>query len=71
MLALMLVILCVVARRKRKPENKSSIFEKDIRKDLIITQIRGKTITGLLRSPQTTSYLESNSHWSDKTTTTR
>ncbi|WKY15530.1 hypothetical protein Q1695_000762 [Nippostrongylus brasiliensis] len=71
-LVLLTATMCIIVmrRRKKKPEDKYNIFERDIRRNLIITQIHGKTTTELLPSPPTPSHAISNLFSSGKTTST-
>lgn len=55
--------------RRKKSEDKMEIFERDIRRNLIITQVGGKTATEVLPSPS--AHLMPNFYASDKTTSTR
>ncbi|KHJ99540.1 f5/8 type C domain protein [Oesophagostomum dentatum] len=66
---LLTAILCVIIlMRRRKSEDKLEIFERDIRRNLIITQVGGKTATEVLPSPS--AHLMANFYASDKTTST-
>ncbi|EYC08767.1 hypothetical protein Y032_0064g3519 [Ancylostoma ceylanicum] len=66
---LLTAILCVIIlMRRKKSEDKMEIFERDIRRNLIITQVGGKTATEVLPSPS--AHLMTNFYASDKTTST-
>ncbi|KAK5978094.1 Protein tyrosine kinase, partial [Trichostrongylus colubriformis] len=70
LLVLLVIASCVVLLRRRKPQDKFNVFEEDIRKSLIITQIKGKTATELLSSRHPPPNITPNFYSTTKTTST-
>ncbi|KAK6033435.1 hypothetical protein OSTOST_00341 [Ostertagia ostertagi] len=71
LLTLLTVTSCIALMRRRKAEDKFNGFEEDIRKSLIITQVRGKTATEVLSSRHPPPHIMSNLYSTTKTTSTR
>ncbi|XGW35199.1 hypothetical protein V3C99_018878 [Haemonchus contortus] len=69
-LTLLMIVFCIVLMRRRKSDDKFNVFEDDIRKSLIITQIRGKPATEVLSSRQPPPHIMSNLYSTTKTTST-
>ncbi|PIO70121.1 f5/8 type C domain protein [Teladorsagia circumcincta] len=60
LLILLTVTSCIALLRRRKADDKFNMFEEDIRKSLIITQVRGKTATEVLSSRHPPPHIMSN-----------
>ncbi|KAK6051556.1 hypothetical protein COOONC_10936, partial [Cooperia oncophora] len=70
LLTLLTATSCILLMRRRKSDDKFNVFEEDIRKSLIITQIKGKTATEVLSTRQPPSHVLPNMYSTTKTTST-